>query len=395
MILLSNIGQFITSISLVTLIVVLIGFFLKKLKQPYIIGYIIAGILLGKSGFGFIEDTALIENLGELGIILLLFFVGMEISIPEFKKQWKIALFGTILQIILSVILMLIIGHFQHWQFPRSVILGFVISLSSTAIIIKLLQDKGIMDSNLGKNVLSILIMQDVLLAPMIIIISLFGGETQNIESYIWMIIGTLAIVGILIVINRKKELNLPYSKQLKNDHEIQVFGALFLCFGGALASFLCGLSAGLGAFVGGMVMRAGKTTSWMHSTLNSFRIIFVSLFFISIGLQIDLQFIVDNSFTLSIILAVVYITNHFLNTIILRYFSKNWQEAFVGGALLAQIGEMSFLLCSIAYSMSIIGSFSYKFTISLISITLIISPFWITASEKIAVMFASKQPKI
>jgi CPA2 family monovalent cation:H+ antiporter-2 len=207
------------------------------------------------------------------------------------------------------------------------------------------------------------------------------------------MCFGGLVIIGIIVFIYKKKEINLPFAKQFARDHEIQVFSAIALCFGGAVLSLSFGLSAALGAFVGGLVMHAGKETEWLRETLDSFRIIFVSLFFIAVGLQINLNFIVENWDALLIVLSIVFLTNHLLNTLVLRYFSRNWSEAFLGGALLAQIGELSFVVASLAYTHQIIGDYGYNFGICLISIALIISPFWIRLAEKVSGITIQPRP--
>lgn len=371
-------------VSIIAIVVIGLSIILRKLNQTYIIGYIIAGVTLGEHGAGFIKDKESIFLLGELGIILLLFFIGMEINIVDFVKRWKVAVFGTLAQISFSVLIVLGIGHFVNWSLARSIVLGFVIALSSSAVVIKLLQDKQLINTRVGKNVLSILLAQDVALVPLLIIISQLGGKTQSTERLILMIFGAVMIVAALIFIYIKGTLRLPFAKKIEGDHELQVFMAIFMCFGGALITLLFGLSAALGAFVGGMIINSAKEADWIHDTLHSFRVLFVSFFFISVGLQIDLEFIQQNLTTILLVLIVVYITNHLLNTIILRFFNCNWKEAFLGGALLAQIGELSFLISSSALTLGIIEVFSYKFTISLISLTLIISPFWIGTTEKI-----------
>jgi len=384
MLLLANPEIFITWISVIAILIIALGLLLKKMKQPYIIGYILVGIIMGDAGFGVIQDDEMIHVFGELGIILLLFFVGMEISLPELKSQWKISLVGTSLQVLLSLGIMLFTGYFLGWDIARSVVLGFVIALSSSAIVIRILEEKNIIDSQLGKNVLSILLTQDMIIAPMLIITSLVGGESQSFGKLALLIIGTLLFIGILIYVYWKKEIRLPFSKAIEDDHEIQVFVAFFFCFGGALLSSFFGLSAALGAFIGGMVMHAGKATQWIHDTLNSFRVLFVSIFFVSIGLQMDIAFVQENFVPLLIALLAVYLTNHFVNAIILKLFSSTWKEAFLGGAMLAQIGELSFLLSSTAFGLDIIEDYAYFFTISLISITLLLSPFWIAMSERL-----------
>ena len=376
---------FITGLSVVVLLVVLLCFGLKRLGQPYIIGYILAGVLLGESGLGLIERSENIEYLGEIGIVLLLFFVGMEIDLPKFRDQWRVALFGTALQIGLSVLFMFGFGWWLGWNVAQSIVLGFVVAMSSSAVIIRLLEERGIGQSYLGKNVLAVLLTQDIFIAPLIIITALLGGgASASPLEYVKLIGGAVLFVGIVAYIYRRRKIRLPFSKIIANDHELQVFVALLFCFGGTLLSAQLGLSAGLGAFVAGMVMHAGKATTWIHDTLISFRVIFVSIFFISVGLQIDFAFILEHWPALLVGLVAVYFTNHFVNAAVLRAFSETWREALFSGALLAQIGELSFLISSTAHDSGIFEDYIYQFTISLICITLVLSPFYILATEKL-----------
>lgn len=371
-------------ISFLAILLIIISFLLKRIHQPYIIGYILAGVILGESGLGIVTDLASTQRLGEIGIILLLFFIGMEISLPELVKQWKVAVAGTLLQVFISVAIMLGVGYFFDWNFSRSIVLGFIIALSSSAIVIKLLEERNLLDFQLGKDVLSILLMQDIIIVPLLIISTFLGGAAIDFTSILLMIIGGLLIISVLIYIYIKRKIDFPFSERIRNDHELQVFAAIFLCFGGALLSSLFGLSAALGAFVGGMVMHAAQSTDWIHDTLHSFRVLFVAIFFISIGLQIDFNFIYEHLGAILTTLVAVYLTNHLLNSLVLRLFNESWEEAFLGGALLAQIGELSFLLATTAFHLGIFVEFGYNFTISLISLTLFFSPFWIALSERL-----------
>lgn len=375
-------------ISTLAVLLVAVSFVLKRFHQPYIVGYILAGVILGKQGLGLITDIETTKHFAEIGIILLLFFIGMEISLPRLVKLWKIAVVGTLLQVVISVVIMLAVGWFFDWKFNRSIVLGFIIALSSSAVVIKLLEERKLMDTQIGQNVIGILLMQDIIVVPLLIACSFLGGSNVDLKGTILMLIGGASLLGVLIYIYVKQTIRLPLSDHIKNDHELQVFAAISFCFGGALFASLFGISPALGAFVGGMVMHAAQSTDWIHQTLHSFRVLFVAVFFICIGLQIDLNFIAKHVSAIGITLLAVYITNHLLNTILIRMFSKSWKDAFLGGALLAQIGELSFLIATAARQFNIIEDFSYQFTISLISLTLIVSPFWIEVAQKISDRF-------
>lgn len=363
-------------------IIVILGSILRYFKQPYIVAYILAGVFLGDFGFQIITNKELITAMGDIGLILLLFFIGMEISLPDLVKNWQVAIIGTFLQVMGSVILMGIIGWFMEWGPNRIITLGFVISLSSSAVIIKLLQDNGEITTSTGKNVLSILLMQDILIVPMLIITRYLGGHVPSVEESILQIVGGVLIIGTIVWIWRKKEFNIPYSQQVEKDHELQVFVALVVCFGCAIITSFFGLSAALGAFVGGMVIHAARSTEWFHDSLHSLRVMFVALFFVSIGMLIDLNFLVENWKTVGLVIVTVYLSNHLINTLVIHYFGRNWKKSIYGGALLAQVGELGFVLVGSALASQIISDFTYQLTIIVISLTLLISPFWIAMTK-------------
>jgi CPA2 family monovalent cation:H+ antiporter-2 len=369
---------------LLGVIIIFIGSILRHFRQPYVIAYILAGVLIGKHGFKILTDEETIQHLGEFGLILLLFFIGMEISLPKLIKNWKIPTFGTLFQIFGSVLMMGIIGWFFNWSVNRIVVLGFIISLSSSAVVIKLLQDNKESTTEIGQSVISILLMQDILIIPMLIVTNYLGGNVPSTSEIILQIIGGMLIIGGIVWVLNKKEFSLPFEDSLKDDHELQVIAALIVCFGFAVFTALFGLSAALGSFVGGMIVHAARSTEWFHESLHSFRVIFVAIFFVSIGMMIDIGFLIVHIKTILFILFAVYIGNHFINATVINFFIKDWKKSLYGGALLAQIGELSFILASSAFYANIITDFSYKLTIIVISLTLLISPFWIGLTRKL-----------
>ncbi len=386
LIFLSSFHSSITLICIVGLGVVLSGFLLGKIKQPTLIAYILIGVLIGPFGLDLIGDQETMMHIGELGIILLFFFIGMEIDLYSFIGNWRLAVFGTLGQILLSIGAMGAIGLLFDWNDSRIVVMGFVIALSSSAVIFKLLEDKKLLDKKIGQNVSSILLAQDIAIAPILILISIFGGEDTSTESILLKITGGILIIATILYIYIKKEITwLPFRKSIMRDHELQVFLALFFCFAGAVIAGLFGISEALGAFVGGLVMHAGKATQWIHDAIHSFRILFVAVFFIAIGAQINITFLMENLLPLGLSLVTVFFLNHTINALILRAYNNSWKEAIFGGAMLAQIGELSFLICITAFNLDILTQYAYDFTISLISLTIGISPFWIFLTEKIS----------
>ena len=378
----ASINDSIASIFLVGILAVMIGYILKKMHQPYLIGYIIIGVCLGQHGFDIFKNESQIQFLGEIGIILLFFFIGMEISLPAFVKQWRVAILGTLMQIIVSVIVMYIVGYYASWSLARSIVLGFVIALSSSAVVIKLLEEKNLQNSKVGNDVLSILLTQDIAIAPILIMTALLGGQGQSSTEMSLQLLGAVLIFTVFIFLYKKEEIQFSWLESLEEDHEMQVFMAIVFCAAGALLMGVLGLSPALGAFVGGIVVHAAKETDWIHDNLHPFRIIFVAVFFISVGAQIDLIFLQEHITIILGLMFTVFVVNQAVNSVVLKVFGSQWREAIIGGALLAQIGEMSFLVCFTAYSSQIITEFGYNAGICLISLTLLCSPLWIGMME-------------
>ncbi|MGB5849082.1 MAG: cation:proton antiporter [Ignavibacteriaceae bacterium] len=369
---------------IIIMVIILIGYVLRLLKQPYIIAYIIVGIIIGPRGFELFTDEKLISNLGSFGLVLLLFFVGMEISLPKLISMWKISIIGTLLQIILSILAVWVVGLFFGWELNRIVLIGFVISLSSTAVVIKLLQERGELNTRAGQNVVAILLAQDVFVIIMLIVIYYLGGKGLDIPILIKQLIGAMLIIGIIIWLIKYKRIKLPFNNVIAHDHEMQVFVAFILCFGFSILIAFFNLSSALGAFVAGLIVSTSKSTEWVHRSLHSFRIMFLALFFVSIGMLIDTQFIWDNIVELSLLVGLVFLTNSLINAFILKLLKESWKESFYAGVLLSQIGEFSFILAATGYYSNMINLYGYQLSISLISLTLLLSPFWIFLGDRL-----------
>jgi monovalent cation:H+ antiporter-2, CPA2 family len=222
---------------LLAAIIILTGITLKRLKQPYVVAYIITGIILGPHGFGAVTDEEMISYLGSLGLILLMFFIGMEISLPKLLSFWRIIVIGTLVQIFLSLLVVGIFGHWLGWPINRILMLAFVVCLSSTAVVIKLLQDKGETNSMVGRLVIGILLAQDISIVPMLIILSYVAGHEGGAGSLVLQLIGGVLFMALVFWLLKKKTIKFPFDQRIRSDHEIHVFLAFATCFGLATVS--------------------------------------------------------------------------------------------------------------------------------------------------------------
>lgn len=378
-------------------ILVILGFsmLMHKLRQPTVLVYLLVGLILGPSFLGTITDQDLLTRLGAFGVILLLFFVGMEVSPRKLVDNWLISVIGTLLQVLVSVLVVAAIGWYLEWSLSRIILLGFVISLSSTAVVIRLLEDQREVNTRVGQNVIGILLVQDLIIVPMLILLDFLGGRKPSTEILILQLLGGAGIIALTAWIIIKEEIRLPWIKKLGTDHETQVFASLGICFGMALLTGMLHLSAALGAFIGGMIVASAKETTWVHNSLLPIRTIFIALFFVSVGMLIDVDFIIENFLKISLLILAAYLTNTLINASILKALGEEWNVSIYGASLLSQIGEFSFLIAAIGLNNKIINLDGYRLTISVISLTLLLSPIWIGMIKYITNMANTKLKKI
>ena len=355
--------------------ILLIGLISKLLKQPNVVGYLLAGVAIGPHAFGFVTDVTLLERMGSLGVLLLLFFVGMEITPKKLVASWRIAVIGTLVQIVLSVSFVWIIAQIMDWSFAQAILLGFLISLSSTAVIIKLLDDRGMLGEKLGQDILSILLAQDLAIIPMLLIIGSLTGENMSTAEVVTQIIGGIGIAATISFVIWRGTIHLPFASAIEDDHELQVFAALGLCFGLATVTGLMNLSGALGAFAAGIIVSAARETEWVKDSLESMRALFMGFFFVSIGMLIDLSFLVDHVLEVFLLVAIAFATNTVINASILKVSGYEWREAIYGASYLSQIGEFSFVFAAVGLASGLLDGDGYRLAVIVIAITLLLSP--------------------
>ncbi len=362
----------------ILLAILVLGHLMSRIKQPAVVAYLLVGVVLGPSVLGVVHDQQSLSRLGDIGVILLLFFVGMEVSPKQLVSNWLIAVIGTLLQVGFSVMTTLVLGWLFSWSLALRILLGFVISLSSTSVVLKLLQDWKEIDTRVGQNILGILLVQDLLIIPMMIVLNLFNGSKPSTQLISLQVFGGIVVLAAAIWITIKEKIELPFLKQLVQDSEGSVFVALSICFGLSMVTSLLGLSTALGAFLAGLVVGSTKETQWAHNSLLPLKTIFVALFFVSVGMLVDLSYIWHFFWQISFLVIAAFITNTLINAVILKVLGENWSVSVYQGSLLSQIGEFAFVIAAIGMSSSIINDQAYKMIITTIALTILFSPLWI-----------------
>lgn len=365
-------------------LILAVGLVLRFLNQPHVVAYLVAGVLIGPSVTGLFTDSQALMRFGAVGVVMLLFFIGMEVSPRRLAANWKVSVIGTLLQILVSVGCVWLVGKWLDWPLGRVLVLGFVISLSSTAVILKILGDWKELDTSVGQDALGILLVQDFAVVPMLIILDHVGGAGGDQRNFLLQAGGGVAILAFLAYLSVREEIRLPILKWLKRDEELQLFGALSICFGIALLTGWMGLSTALGSFVAGMIIGAARETRWVHHCLEPFRVILVAIFFVSIGMMLDLNFVRENLGLILLLVLLILVVNTFINAGILRLLGDPWKETLYVGAMLAQIGEFSFVLASVGINSHAISEYGYQLVISTIAVSLLFSPAWIMLMRRL-----------
>jgi CPA2 family monovalent cation:H+ antiporter-2 len=355
-----------------------------RLKQPPIMGYILTGILLGPSGLAFIQSRDQVGILAELGVLLLLFVVGMELSLRIFKRVWVVATLCTVLQILSSLAITLTLSNLFGWSAGLSLLLGFVASISSTAVVVKVMENIGELKTEVGQLTIGILIAQDLAIVPMILILRNYGESWFSPMLLIKLVTSIGFIVFIISYLSRRQRVRLPLTQMIAGDKELTPLASLTFCFAAAAASGLIGLSAPYGAFLAGLVLGNTHERLAIIESTKPIQSILLMAFFLSIGLLLDLQFIWDNLATVLKLLFVVTIGKTALNIGILRLLQLPWAQAFLIGVVLAQLGEFAFLMATISNETNIINDYGERLIISLTVLSLGFSPLWLAIAKRL-----------
>ena len=380
-----NVHSEITFIALVVVVALLCGMAMSRLKLPALVGYILAGVVLGPSGFGLVEDRDRINLLAELGVLMLLFLIAMELSLQAFKTVWRIALIGTALQVGGAILVMLLLSLVFGWTVQIAILLGFVIALSSTAVVIKMLDDIGELHSEVGRLTIAILIAQDLAVVPMMLILN--GMASASGFGFLDLLPIAFA-VGFLVVfvrfLSRRKPVSLPFGRWVVGHRDLTPLAALAPCFAAATVTGLLGLSAAYGAFLAGLFIGASSDRQVIIEATRPIQSVLLMVFFLSIGLLIDLAYIWHNLGAVLVLLLVITLGKTAINVAILRFMGEPWPRAFLTGVVLGQIGEFSFVLAALGLGNGLIEQDGHRLVVTVIALSLIISPLWIDVARRL-----------
>lgn len=317
----------------------------RRLKFPSIIGFLVTGILAGPHALAFIKNTHQVEQMAEIGVVLLLFTIGIELSLKELMRIKHLVLWGGGLQVLVTILAVAVAGAAFGFPLNQAVFFGFLVALSSTAILMKLLIDSGQADTPHGKMAMGILIFQDLCIVPLMLLTPLLAGVGDGIQGV--LTIGGKAAAVVLAAHYGARFLVPWIFKQVvkTRSRELFILTIIFIGLGTAWLTAMAGLSLALGAFIAGLAISESEYSHQALSDIIPFREAFMSLFFISVGMLLDPAILVSYPLlTASLVLAIVLIKT-LITTGAALTLGVPMRIAIIAALSLAQIGEFSFVL--------------------------------------------------
>ncbi|MFQ5585877.1 MAG: cation:proton antiporter [Thermodesulfobacteriota bacterium] len=363
-----------------------ITFFFHKLGLPTIVGFLITGVVIGPFGFGIITDHHSIEVLAEIGVVLLLFTIGLEFSIAKLVKIKREALLGGGLQVGITVAFVLAIESFLGQPFPVALLIGSIISLSSSAIVLKLLVDKGEVSSSYGNISVGMLLFQDICIVLMVLGLQGTGGSTDaSLLSIARSLL--IAVIAVVVIVVSASYLvpKLLYQIVRLRSREIFILTVLLLCMGTAWLTSLVGLSLALGAFIAGIVISESEYSHQIVAEIMPFRDTFRSLFFISIGMLLELHYFVNHIPSLVGITLAIFLVKTLIIVGVGRILRYPLRLSIMVGVSLAQIGEFSFVLMKMGSGYGLLAPSYYQALLAASILTMAMTPFLFEKSSAIA----------
>jgi CPA2 family monovalent cation:H+ antiporter-2 len=365
----------------------------RRLMLPAIIGFLVAGIVAGPHVLGLIRDTHHVEQMAELGVILLLFTIGIEFSLKELARIKHAVFLGGGLQIALTALATAGIGLLFRFPFNQALFFGFLVALSSTAILMKLLMDAGEIDSPHGKTALGILIFQDLCIVPMMLFTPLLAGAGNGLRDVLAVSVKAAVVV---VVAHYGSRFLVPwiFGQVVKTrSRELFLLTVIFISFGIAWITALVGLSLALGAFIAGLAISESEYSHQALGDIIPFRDLFMSLFFISVGMLLDPAVLLANPGQVIFLVLSVIILKTLLNSTAVLTLGIPLRVALITGISLAQIGEFSFVLSRVGLQNGFLSAETYQLFLVASIATMGLTPFLLKLAPPMANAVVSIAP--
>lgn len=365
---------------------ILVIYLFQRLKLPVILGFLATGMIFGPHAVGLARAGEEIEVLSEIGVVLLLFIIGLEFSIKSLMSIKRIVLLGGLLQVGLTIVGTTGVAILLGLEPNAAVFMGFLFALSSTAIVLKMIQEKGLMKTPQGRIALGILIFQDIIVVPMMLLTPILSGAADNVL----LDLGILAVKFLLVILMvfflaRYLVPRLLHEIARTRSRELFLITIIVICFAVAYVTSLMGLSLALGAFMAGLCISESEYSHQATGLIIPFREIFTSFFFVSIGMLFDLSFLLEHFLPILGLAVGVFVLKFLVLAVSVKFLQYPLKTGFVVGLTLFQVGEFAFILATVGMTNGLLAEEMYQYFLAVSIITMAATPFTMSYAERIA----------
>jgi monovalent cation:H+ antiporter-2, CPA2 family len=376
--------QLFADLLIILLFSVPVAYVCLRAKLPLLVGLMITGMAIGPYGFGLIKETAAIEILAEIGVMLLLFTIGLEFSIRRLKEMKRLVLVGGGLQVGWTIIAVALVAYLFGREFGQGIFFGFLAALSSTAIVLKSYVDRNEVDAPHGRSAVGILLFQDISVVFMLLMVPLLSGGGGSAQQVLLGLGGSLvALVVIVIAARALLPLLLGQMVRLRSP-EAFLLTVVLVCLGMSWVTSHFGLSLALGAFIAGMVLADTEYNHQVNAEILPFRDVFNSIFFVSIGLLLSLSSLAQNLGFVLLLVGGLIVGKAVIVWAIIRLLKFPQRVAVMTGIGLAQVGEFSFVLARAGRASDLLTDADYQSFLAASVISMIATPFLIAVAPRL-----------
>jgi CPA2 family monovalent cation:H+ antiporter-2 len=357
----------------------------RRFRLPGILGFIVTGIIAGPHGLGWVHEVESVEAMAEIGVILLLFVIGMEFSLKKLASLGRTVFIGGLLQAGLTTAAVTFVLGFFGMRTESAIFIGFLVTLSSTAIVLRVLQEQGKMDAAHGRASTAILIFQDIIVVPMMLVTPMLAGKSSDLSGDLLLLLGKMVLLLVAVFVSGRYVVPRILKQAVKGKgNELFIITIVVICFAAAYATQALGLSLALGAFFAGLII--SETDHAYHATgiILPFHELFMSFFFVSIGMLVDLDTFLASPFMILMLfvgMTGLKVLAAMMAVWVLRY---PLRTAMMTGLALFQLGEFGFILAMPGLEEGLLSEAHYQQFLTVAILSMGATPFMLEYADRI-----------
>jgi len=372
----------------------------RSLHLPPMLGYLAVGVLIGPHALGLAAETHSTHALAEFGVVFLMFSIGLEFSLAQLRAMRRIVFGLGLAQVVLTIVATVIGGLVLalwapqlHIGWQAAFALGGALAMSSTAIVVKLLTERLELESEHGRRIIGILLFQDLAVVPLLILIPALAKDPENlVKTLAWAGVKAAAVLALLLFFGQKLMRSWFTLVAKRRSQELFMLNLLLVTLGAAWITERAGLSLALGAFVAGMLISETQFKHQVEEDIKPFRDVLLGLFFITIGMLLNMRLVLQNWWLVLLLLAVPVLLKFALIAVLAKLFGSSDGVAMRTGLALAQAGEFGFVLLNMASGSNLIDPFLMQLVLASMVLSMLVAPFVIAKSDQIVMKIAANE---